>query len=233
MSEDKKVYSREDFALILRRAAELASASEVSPKRPADLSLDDMKAIAAEAGLDPALIERAAYVIPSESGGSLLGRMLGRQRLSASFPSPLTQERTAHVLSVIKADTEWMFGEATASGLFWGKGGLSVTMHNEAGVSRAQVTWNPTLALVIAGILGLSSVMLVVVNGSDTFGTFIGSIVVGSGVALGTWAAFARRAKKRVGALMDTICRAMVEVGDSPEVSEDRKANLRPVSREE
>jgi hypothetical protein len=72
----------------------------------------------------------------------------------------------------------------------------------------------------------------VVVSGSDTFGTFIGSTAAGLGVALGTWATFAKRAKKRVGALMDTVRRAMVETGDWPEVSEEPNANLHPLSRE-
>ena len=62
MSDDKKTYTDEEFALVLQEAAELARKSD------GELSLDDMKAIAEEAGLDPALIERAARsgIISSE-----------------------------------------------------------------------------------------------------------------------------------------------------------------------
>jgi hypothetical protein len=75
--------------------------------------------------------------------------------------------------------------------------------------------------------------MLVVVSGSDTVGTFIGSMAAGLGVTIGTWATFAKRAKKRVGALMDTIARAMADMGDGPVVSQEPSGDLPPVSSEE
>ena len=222
MSENKRTYSDEEFGVVLRRAAELARTSDVSQGSATGLSLDEMKAIAAEAGLDPALVERAARLLPSESSGSLLGRFFGRRRLSASFPTKLTQDRTTHLLSVIRATTEWGGGEATASGLIWGLGGISVTMHNEAGGSRLQVSWTPRLALAIGAVLAWFSGLLVVINSASvTFGVSLGSIVAGLGVGLGTWATFKHRAGKRVDALMDAISRTMAELGRGPEEPED------------
>ena len=55
MSDDQK-YSEEEFALILRKAAEL-QASPKAVQRTGGMSLEEMKSIAQEAGIDPALVE--------------------------------------------------------------------------------------------------------------------------------------------------------------------------------
>ena len=53
MSDDQRVYSDEEFALILRTAAELASRAEQPGFSSNGLTLAEMKSAAAQAGLDP------------------------------------------------------------------------------------------------------------------------------------------------------------------------------------
>jgi hypothetical protein len=53
MSNDQRVCSDEEFALILRRAAELASRGESPAALSAGLTLTEMKAAAVQVGIDP------------------------------------------------------------------------------------------------------------------------------------------------------------------------------------
>ncbi len=57
------------------------------------------------AGLDPVLVERAARLIPSDSSGSRIERMLGgpvKYRLEAIFSTRLTDDQAAHLLSAVR-----------------------------------------------------------------------------------------------------------------------------------
>jgi hypothetical protein len=134
----------------------------------------------------------------------------------------LTQENTTHLLSVIRATTkEDGVGEATPSGLAWraGMGGVSVTIHNEGGGSRAQVSVGRSSALALAGLLGvISGSIMAGVPETLTLGVFIGSVAGGVGTALGVGAALTRSAKKSVARVMDTISHTMAEMGEWPGV---------------
>src|SRR4051812_34494313 len=56
MVDDQRVYSDEEFALILRKAAELVSHTETPATSSGGLTLAEMKAAAAQAGFDPVLV---------------------------------------------------------------------------------------------------------------------------------------------------------------------------------
>jgi hypothetical protein len=55
MSDDQRVCSDEEFALILRQVAELGSRAKPYGASSAGLTLTEMKAIASQVGLDPGL----------------------------------------------------------------------------------------------------------------------------------------------------------------------------------
>jgi hypothetical protein len=77
MSDDQRIYSDEEFALILRQAAELGSRAKPPGATPAGLTLAEMKAIAAQVGFDPALVERAARTLVTSATGSVFERLIG------------------------------------------------------------------------------------------------------------------------------------------------------------
>ena len=139
ISEDNKTYSDQEFALILSKASELARSSDSAGHPSAGFSLEEMKAVAVEVGLDPVLVERAARLMPVSAGESRLERVLGgplKYRLDAHFATKLTEERAAHLLSAVRAAVEQQGeGEASSSGMSWNSVGegsqMFVTAHTE------------------------------------------------------------------------------------------------------
>ncbi len=192
-----------------------------------------MKAIAAEAGLDPVLVERAARLMPAGSSDSRLERVLGgplKHRLDAHFATTLTEERASHLLSAVRAAVERQGeGEANAAGMSWhsvGEGSqILATAHTEGAGTRVRVTVDRSGALVIMGVstvLGSLAVGLVTVIGLEAleFGSFIGGwSILGGGVAgvlaigRATWVSTTRRVREQMNVLMDTISRSLAESG--------------------
>lgn len=62
-------YSDEEVTRLLKRAAELESEAPALPARGSGTSLDEIEAIASEAGINPALIRQAAGELDSSPGG--------------------------------------------------------------------------------------------------------------------------------------------------------------------
>lgn len=67
MSEPRRL-REEEVALILRRAADVEVRADLPP--PESATLADLMRAAADAGLDPAEVRRAAAVLPSTGGGA-------------------------------------------------------------------------------------------------------------------------------------------------------------------
>jgi hypothetical protein len=228
MEEDERVYSDEDFRRILEKAEELAKESD-RPSEPGTLlSLSEMKAAAAEAGLDPALVERAAHLISADSGRTLAGRLLrgmGWKRLGAASPVPLTQQRATQVLSALQGSAgEEGKGEATPYGLVWRTehDRFTVSMYNEGRGSRIEISASPSRWLALSGWLGILSGWVVIGSiAPNTAGGFVASVVVGLGVAVGTWVSITHRARKRGGALLDAVSHTMQSLAELPTGSRD------------
>ncbi len=203
-----------------------------------------MKAIAVEVGLDPVLIERAARLVPAGSSESRLDRVLGgpiKHRLDAHFATKLTDGRTEHLLSAVRAAVEMQGeGEANASGMSWnsvGEGSQTfVTAHAEGEGTRVRVTVDRrsgliltatfsvlgALAVGIIGVVGASAVEQSVVFGA----TVIGGGVLGSlAVARAAWASTTRGIREKMDTLMDTVTRSLAETGVESPSSEETAPN--------
>ena len=76
-SDDRRIYSDEEFALILRKAAELANRSEGPDAATAGLTLTEIKSAALQVGIDPTLVERAARMLAATADASPLERVIG------------------------------------------------------------------------------------------------------------------------------------------------------------
>lgn len=231
--EDKKAYTDREFALILAKASELARSSDGTERPSAGFSLEEMKVIAAEAGLDPALVERAARLTPDDASGSRLERFLGgpvKYRLGGHFATNLTDERAARLLNVVRAAAEQQGeGEASSSGISWhsvGEGSqILVSAHPEADGTRVRVMVDRGAGLILIGTstaLGSIAVGVLVLVGGEAIELFslpLGLALMGGGMAsvlaLGraVWASTSRRIRERLDALMDTVSLTLEEMG--------------------
>ena len=233
IDRDEKTYSDEEFALILRKASELARSpdSSAGARSGADgLSLADMKEIAAEAGLDPALVERAVRHLDEHRAATGLERIAGAPvtvRLGAEFDTPLTLERAEGLLALVRATAEQQGeGSATGSGVSWhtvGEGTqLLVTIHEANGRTQLRVVADRTGALAITGVLSLLGslgVGVAVLLAGELSGIqvhpLVGVGVIGgaAGGVLATaraiWKSTAVQVRARAASLMDTLGRSI------------------------
>ena len=101
-ADEQRTYSSEEFALILREAAELSSRIGQPEPSTEGLTLAEMKSAAAQAGLDPALVERAARKLAMRTTASPFERVIGgplRHEHDARFRVKLNEDSAARVLS--------------------------------------------------------------------------------------------------------------------------------------
>lgn len=108
MSADERRFSREEFALVLRRAAELQQAEErediAAEVAPEGMTLAEMQAVARDVGVDPARVADAALLLPTRHEGALTRYIGGpsRYRLERSVPGALPARATGKVLEAIR-----------------------------------------------------------------------------------------------------------------------------------
>ncbi|MEE9207360.1 MAG: hypothetical protein V3U67_03120 [Gemmatimonadota bacterium] len=235
ISEDRKSYTDQEFAVILSKASELARTSDTADHPQGGHSLAEMKAIAAELGLDPVLIEQAARLMPVVSGGSRLERVLGgplRHRLDVHFATKLTEARAAHLLSVVRAAVEQQGeGEASSSGMSWNSVGessqLFVNAHTDGEGTRVLVTVDRRQALVLGAVPTMFGVVAVAVVGlvggeaagmSAAFGIplVVGGVAGVLALARAAWASTTRSIRQKSNILIDTISRSLAETGGDP-----------------
>ena len=225
MADDRRVYSDAEFALILRKAAELASRPETPAASPAGLTLAEMKSAAAQAGLDPALVERAARMLAATATESSLERLTGgplRHSREARFPLKLDEDGAALLLSAVRINAGLAgsrdVGHSSPMGMSWHDGGelesLSVTARPGEDGTAVSVALDRrgTLGVVAMGS-GMATffTVLFAVYGlySEAPALGIGGFIAGMGgilaVARGYWAASTRKVRERIDGVMDTV----------------------------
>jgi hypothetical protein len=225
MPDDQRVYSDEEFALILRDAAELASRGETSGTSSAGLTLTEMQAIAAQVGLDPALVERAAHRRIATVTTSPFERVMGgplRHEYSTRFPVMLTEEAATRLLSGVRisagvAGTQDV-GHAGPMGMTWHDGGeleaLRITARpdGDSTVLTLSLDRRGTLG-VVAITTGIAGLFAVLFAGSALYPEshalgYAGFVLGVGGVLAGArrfWSSSTKKAQHRFGAVMDSI----------------------------
>src|SRR5262245_39891252 len=162
MADDQRVYTDEEFARILRTAAELASRAERPRFSSNGLTLTEMKSAAAQAGLDPALVERAARLLVTRAAASPLERLMGgplRHEHDARFSIKLDEHNAARLLSAVRINTDFHSsdpGHSSALGMTWKASGdgdvLSVTARPDAGGASVSVVIDRRGTFVLTGV---------------------------------------------------------------------------------
>jgi hypothetical protein len=225
MAGDPRVYSDEEFALILRKAAELASRAESPAASSAGLTLTEMKSAAAQAGLDPALVERAARLLAVRVTASPIERLIGgplRHNHEARFAIKLDEHSAALLLSAVRITAGLAgrrdVGHSSSMGMTWHDGGdtesLSITARPEEDGTALSVALDRRGTFgVVAMLSGIAMFFAVL------FGVFalypeapalgLGGCIAGIGgalaVARGYWASSTRKVRERISVVMDAI----------------------------
>lgn len=221
MTNRDRIYSREEFAEILERAEDFERRGEVALGSQPGFSVAQMREIAAEAGLDPDAVERAARLLPPSAPGQPIEHTTGllRQRIRASFPITLTAESSAKLLAVIRTATGRQgTGEVTVNGLSWWSdqgGDLHVEVHAHEDASHVEVSVNRSSMLILPVLLGtMTAWILASLLEVANAGVFFGSIAVGLGVAGGIFGTLLNRGRKRTELLMGAIARTMPRLAE-------------------
>jgi hypothetical protein len=170
IADHRKVYSEDDFAIILAKAAELSPESSSHDTPPHTLSLAEMKSIASEVGLDPELIERAAHLVPAVRRPTVLGRLFGGPASSSVeflIPVHLTQEDAQQLLSLARATLLTRGeGEATSTGMsfssFEGWQKVFISAHPDGGSTRIRVVVDTRSRLLMSIVLAPLGTLLVI-----------------------------------------------------------------------
>lgn len=237
MPDDQRVYSDEEFALILRKAAELASRAEPPSPSSSGLTLTEMKAAASQVGFDPALVERAAQLLAADVTESPLARLIGgpmRHEHEARFPIKLDEGTAARLLSAVRIrgveSGSRDAGHSSSMGMTWHDGGeieaLGVTARPEEGGTSVSVVLNRRGTLVMTAMFSGVAVFLTSLFGmalySEVPALGIGASITGIGGALavgrGYWASSTRKVRERISGVMETIDQTLTQPQSDDEV---------------
>ena len=233
MADDQRVYSDEEFALILRKAAELASRAESHDASSAGLTLTEMKSAAAQAGLDPALVERAARMLAATATASRLERLTGgplRHSHEAHFPVTLDENNAARLLSAVRITAglagERDVGHSSSMGMTWHDGGelesLSITARPEEGGTIVSVAVDRRGTLVVAAMISGMALLFALLFSVFAlypeapalgYGGCIAAIGAALAAARGYRVSSTKRVRERFSVVMDAIGQTL----DQPE----------------
>ncbi|MBL0937703.1 MAG: hypothetical protein IBJ03_02350 [Gemmatimonadaceae bacterium] len=224
MSDDQRVYSDEEFAVILRKASELASQGEGAPAAADGLTLAEIKAAASQAGFDPVLVERAARQLVRSSPASPIERLMGgslRHQLDSHLAVTLDEESAAKLLAVIRiaaGQTGSYEGHASAMGITWHDGGELEALHVSARAvehgTRVSLVLDRRSTLMVTTLFGGFATMAVVLFGATMYseiGPTVGMAIAVGGVggvlatARAFWASSSRKARERMQSILDAI----------------------------
>jgi hypothetical protein len=230
-SDDERVYTDEEFSLILRKATELASRAETTAGSESGLTLAEMKAAAAQVGFDPELIERAARLLATSAPASALERLIGgplRHHHTMRLPVRLSEARAAELFSTVRINASLAGNHDTghfgSMGMTWHDGGDAEALHvtavptDDSTAVSVVLDRRGTLALVLmsAGVVSFLSLLFAgsaLYPESAQLGA-AGAIVGIAGplaIARRYWASSTRRVRERISTLIDTIGQTMAQ----------------------
>ena len=234
MGDMERRYTDQEFALILRKAAELQDRSGVAAPAEGGLSLTEIAAIAREVGLDPDRVAQAAAELDSVRPARL-SRLLGgsaHHRFETSVPGTLPPDAYPRVIDAVRAASR-LHGEAreTLGSVEWrasdGLTQLFVTITPSPDATRIVVTADRSSAQGVTWLLpSLLSFVAVGITGAIVEpstvagGLGLAAGVLGAGLlgARTLWAGLRRRFESRVEGILERTAR---EVGAASENGAD------------
>ncbi len=248
MSHDEsstRRYSEQEFALILRKAAEMQEAPGDRGGRGSGggLTLEEIRSIAAEAGISPDAVTRAAALLGvlQAGEGRGLARLLfvepAKYHLNLEVPGRLRPQDVGRILEELRRAAEHQ-GEAreVLGGMEWNTvgevSGISVNISPRGDATSIQIVGDRSGAGVLTALFStLGSLFLVGVVGSILEpGTAAGITalvcgMLGGGLLTGRtlWVRSTRSFRKRLAHLMDALSRSVETTALPPAPGEQER----------
>jgi hypothetical protein len=225
VSDDSKKYSEREVSLILSKAVELTGSSNPVGGVEDGLTLEEIASIAAEAGVDPNSIARAARLVRDEVPPSALRRIMGGDlhlRRRFDLPGELTAARAQRIVSLARSQTQTHgAGGADSTGVSWSTrsaGHVFVSAHGEAAETRVQITVDNRAAFLgtlFLGTLGAMATLYAAVAAGDSGFVNPYLILAGGGgiTAAWVWSAM-RRITRKTRATLEGLIDAIGESVD-------------------
>jgi hypothetical protein len=213
----------------------LAEPADAASRPATGLTLAEMKAAAAQAGFDPVLVERAAALLRAEvtAAPSFTERLIGGRTRHGSegyFPIVLDEAGAARLLSAVRIRVGRPGeGHSGPTGVTWrssddGGAVLSLTALADPEGTSVSVDLDRRGTLVVGGTLAVVASFLALVFGGSVAGEIMPGLepvgaAAGASIALAVarsyWASSTRRARERVGRVMDSISRFLAQPGNA------------------
>jgi hypothetical protein len=230
---DERRYSDEEFALILRTASEVTAGPDPAPAREG-LTLSEIQEIAADVGIDPGRVSKAAVLLPAHGDAATL-RLLGgppRLRLEHTVPGVVPPERLGRIIDVVRRALDTQGETREVFGALEWKGSTAVTA---AAVSVTPREGETVLQASVNRIEGMMGTLMGIGMGGAFVFSLLGVALLGEsgvGIAAGVltgmsggflfartlWKRSTRKWRGRLLQLMDAMAReAEVAVGPSGE----------------
>jgi len=242
--QKKRRYSEEEFALILRKASEI----QVSEGGPAGgvgdgggLTLEEIRSIATEAGIDPGAVTRAASILGAlawEERAGLAVKIFGgpeKFHLGCEIPGRLPPEEMGRIVEEIRRAAEHQ-GEASEvlGGVEWKTVGelsaINVNISPRGDSTSIQIVGNrgPAAGVTFIFPMAASAALVGALGAAFDSDTAVGIIsliggTLGSGFlfARTVWASGTKKFRKRLTHLMDAVSRSAGQAAIPPGSGEE------------
>jgi hypothetical protein len=225
--QKKRRYSEEEFALILRKASEIQTSEGARPGRPGTtgLTLDEIRSIASEAGIDAEAVTRAASIIGAlewEEKSGLAAAIFGgpdKYHLDCEVPGALRAEEMGRILEEIRRAAEHQ-GEASEvlGGVEWKTVGevsaINVNISPRGDSTSIQIVGNRSSAgaltfvfpMMGAGILvGVLGAIFEPTSAAGIVSLITGTLGAGFLTARTMWTTSSRKFRERLTRIMDRV----------------------------
>lgn len=249
MSDDdrkKRRYSDDEFALILRKASEIqaSSGSHSAPGGGGGLTLEEIRSIAGEAGIDPGAVNRAASILGAlewDEKVGLAAAIFGgpdKYHLDSEVSGRVPPEEMGRILEQIRRAAEHQ-GEASEvlGGVEWKTVGelsaINVNISPRGDSTSIQIVGNRGPAAGLTFIFPMAgAAILIGALGAGLEPTSVTGIVslitgtLGAGflTARTIWARSSRKFRHRLARLMDAVSTSVERTAVPPASEEDQDA---------
>jgi hypothetical protein len=206
-----------------------------------------MKSAAAQAGINPTLVELAARQLASHANASHFERLVGgplRHEQEAKFRGKLDEQTAARLLSAIRISATHIQsandGHSSALGVTWQASNdgnvISVVAKPDQNGTTASIVIDRRGTFVVTGAFSSFAILMSFLMGMGLYEQMpliapwipVAGVVGTLAVVRSFWASSSRKARERIGIFMDVIGQTLAQSKSEEQHGDDSNRNLPP-----